>query len=625
MLKFVGNQTSMFNDIEEATIEEVVEYLKDKKEIAVDTETEGLDFTSLKMLMLQIGDKDTQFVIDVRNTKIDKLKDIFEDKSIVKIFHNAKFDYKFLKNYNIQTNNIYDTYLVEKILHCGDELYGYSLSKCVKRYLDIDLSKEARSSFNQTTSSLPFTKNQIVYGAKDVEYLIEIKQKQEQEIKLKDLEEVVRLENKVTKIFAEIEYQGLDIDQKAWSQLSHTNKEKQEQIKLQLDELVINHPKLKKKYHTAVQQDLFNPVSRKTNINWDSPSQMLQLFKLLFPSLEDVNGKKLYKFKNNELVGKYLSYKEVSKLASTYGDSFYEHFKKNKRVHTDFNQILNTGRISSSNPNMQQIPSNNLYRNCFIPPSPEYVFVSSDYSSQELNVLAYWSNDPIFIKALQNNEDLHSVCAELIFSDWGEVSEYNCMYNLNKSKCDCPKHKIYRNKAKSINFGLAYGMGPHKLSDQLDISLTEAQDLIDKFFNAFPSIKKFLDQRGRFGKQNGFITTLPPFKRKRFFPEWNADYVPPKELGIIERASKNTSIQGSSADMLKLALYYIYDYIDSNNLHDSVKIVMTVHDQIDTICHRDFAKEWEQILTTLMEKAANVIIKNKLLKAETFISEVWSK
>lgn len=616
----------MFNsNVQRATIDDCFDYCSSKHTIAVDTETQGLDFTFHKMIMLQIGDQDQQFVIDTRDTDISKLKTIFESQAIVKVFHNAKFDYKFLKNHNISTNNIYDTYLVEKILYCGDALKGYSLKSLVNRYLNIDLSKDARSSFNSNTSS-PYTEHQITYGAKDVEYLIQIKDLQQSQITEKQLEQVVDLENKVVKVFSEIEYQGLDIDKKEWEKLYLSNKELVQRLVLDLDDIVLNNPKLKKKYHIPVQQDLFKSSEeiRKTNINWDSPKQVLNVFQILFPKLEDVNGKKLYKFKYHELVKKYLSYKESSKLASTYGDKFYEHLKHNNRVHTDFNQILNTGRVSSSSPNMQQIPSNNSYRNCFVAPKG-YVFVSSDYSSQELNVLAYWSNDPVFLKALQNNEDLHSVCAELIFDDWDDKKESNCMYAVNKSKCDCKEHKIYRNKAKSINFGLAYGMGPHKLSDTLDIPMSEASELIEKFFNAFPNIKKFLDQRAKFGKLNGFITTLPPFKRRRYFPEWDPDYVPPKELGEIERASKNTSIQGTSADMLKLAMYYIYKHIDENNLHNDIKIVMTVHDQIDTICKEELSEKWVKTLTSLMQRAADTIIKNKLLKAESFISERWSK
>ena len=353
---------------------------------------------------------------------------------------------------------------------------------------------------------------------------------------------------------------------------------------------------------------------------------MLGLFRILIPKLDDVNANSLYKYRyQHKLVEEYLQYKEVSKLYTTYGEEFFKYIKADNKVHTNFQQILNTGRMSSSEPNMQQIPAHNSYRNCFVCPT-DWVFVSSDYSSQELNVIAYGSKDPVFLEALRNNQDLHSVCADLVFKDeWKKAGEKDCAYEHYKQKCNCPGHKKLRTQVKGINFGLAYGMGPHKLADQLNITLKDASDLIDQYFDAFPSIKSFLDKLGRYGKMNGHIMTLPPFKRKRFFAEWDEAATSPKDLGIIERASKNTPIQGSSADMTKLALVKVYNYIQKNNLQDSIKIVMTVHDQIDTICHKSMAEEWKDMLTELMEEAANVIIKNKLLKAETEISEVWKK
>lgn len=174
---------------------------------------------------------------------------------------------------------------------------------------------------------------------------------------------------------------------------------------------------------------------------------------------------------------------------------------------------------------------------------------------------------------------------------------------------------------------LAYGMGPKKLSETIDCDLKEAKELITKYFKAFPRIKDFLEKLGEFGKQNGFIETFPPFKRKRWFETWTPrmynDESSFMELGSIERASKNTPIQGSSADMTKLALVYIFDYIENNNL--PVKIVMTVHDQIDTITTTEFAEEWRVTMTELMEKAASKVVTNGLLKADTQITSRWSK
>jgi len=629
MIHFIGPK-NLFpsTDIVQSTIEDCYNYCINKSVLGVDTETQGFDFLTKKMIMFQIGDEVEQFVIDTRVISIEPLREILESNAITKVLHNAKFDYKFIKKWgNIELENIFDTYLAEKILHCGKENYGFSLTACTERYLNINLNKTERNKFVEQ-GSLPFTQFQIDYGAKDVEYLIHIREKQLQFVSKANLQEVIALENSVVKVLSEIEYEGIQLNKEQWLNLANKNKSEATELFKQLDKIVYNHPKLYK-YTTGVQFDMFlaQENQRQSTINWDSPLQVLKVFQLLVPKLEDVNANSLYKYRyNHELINQYLKYKEVSKLFTTYGEEFFKYIKIDDKVHTNFQQILNTGRMSSSDPNMQQIPSDNKYRNCFIAPK-DYVFVSSDYSSQELNVIAFGSKDPVFLEALQNNQDLHSVCAELVFqNEWKDSADKNCAYYWgDKQKCDCPKHKKLRTQVKGINFGLAYGMGPHKLSDTLDIPLKEASELINKYFEAFPSIKNFLTKLGNFGKRNGYILTYSPFRRKRFFSEWDGPATTPKDLGIIERASKNTPIQGSSADMTKLALVKVYDYIQANQLQDKVKIVMTVHDQIDTICRKDYAEEWSKMLTNLMQEAADVIITNKLLKAETEISEVWKK
>lgn len=532
--------------IKQSTIEECVEYCKNKQVLGVDTETEGFDFTSKKMIMFQIGDEIEQFVIDTRTVSIEPLKEILESKTIIKIFHNAKFDYKFIKRWaRINTKSIYDTYLGEKILHCGKDNHGYSLQKCCERYLNVHLDKEERNQFINLQAR-PFTSNQITYGAKDVEYLIQIWGKQIRLLDEAELLQVSNLENEAVIVFSEIEYEGLNLNRGEWEKLAIENKQLAKQMILELDSIVRDHPKLGK-YHQPIQQDLFLPQDeiRTTNINWDSPKQILELFQCLIPKLEDVNSKNLYKHASKHLlIKKYIEYKGLSKLASAYGDEFTKFLSSDGKIHTNFQQILNTGRTSSSNPNMQQIPADNKYRNCFYPPD-DWVFVSSDYSSQELNVIAYGSKDPVFLNALQNNQDLHSVCAELVFQDeWTNNSLPDCKYTHYKQKCDCPEHKKLRTKVKGINFGLAYGMGPHKLSDTLDIPLKEASELINKYFEAFPSIQKFLNQLGGYGKRHGYVMTARPFRRKRFFPNWDGGATSPKDMGEIERASKNTPIQG---------------------------------------------------------------------------------
>lgn len=180
---------------------------------------------------------------------------------------------------------------------------------------------------------------------------------------------------------------------------------------------------------------------------------------------------------------------------------------------------------------------------------------------------------------------------------------------------------------KSQEAVLAYGMGASKLAATIEVTMKEAKQLIEDYFKAFPSIGSFLSGQGNFGVVMGYVSTFAPFKRRRQFPGWRPGlrYVEEAQelLSTIERASKNTPIQGTSADMTKLALVKVRNYINKHNL--PVKLVMTVHDQIDTIVRDDYAETWKGELTKLMEEAAAVIIPNGLLKADTNISSCWEK
>ena len=631
MIHFIGNNKLNWTNKDDnwANVDQAVHYLSQCDVIAVDTETEGMDFTSKRMIMFQIGDEKHQWVIDTRFISINPFKHILQNENIIKILQNAKFDYKFIKQWTyISLVNVYDTYLVERILNCGRKGKKYALDALVEKYCDATLDKSVRNQFIKLEGK-PYTHTQIEYGAKDVEYLCQIRKKQLKQVESENLFNVVDLENKAVLALAEIEYNGLDLDRDKWLEISKLNEDKSKDYYDKLDNMVINDPRLQSFVLKWVQGDLFTDQKelRKVGVNWDSPKQVLNVFKAIIPNLENVNGKELYKYASYGLVKKYIKYKEYMKLCTSYGKPFFKYFKSDGKIHTNFHQILDTGRISSSDPNMQQIPANNTFRNCFIAPEG-WVFVSSDYSSQELNVIAFGSKDPVWIEALEKGQDLHSVCAELVYGDkWSKSAEDGCSYIVNKSKCNCPKHSKLRTNVKAINFGLAYGMGPHKLADTLNISMQDAKDLIKVYFAAFPAIGGFLNKLGGFGKRFGYIKTFPPYNRKRWFDKWYDKIWNHRsasmELGSIERASKNTPIQGASADMTKCALVLMNNYIRDNRI--PVKLVMTVHDQIDTICKANYADEWKIKMTELMEEAAQVIVTNGLLKADTHISETWQK
>lgn len=627
-VRFIGPDRQ-FSKFSSATIEECVEYCASKRILGVDTETEGFSFITKKMIMFQIGDMDRQYVIDTRFQSIEPLRHVLESKDIVKVFHNAKFDYKFIRAVGICTENVWDTFLVERVIHCGKDNIRFGLAHVVKRYLNKTLNKDVRNQFVGLTGQ-PFTDSQILYGAKDVVHLLSIVEHQRGKLDKYGLNDVAQLENDAVLAFSDIEFEGLDINQEEWLEISSEVEVDMQKVERNMDDVILNDKRFEPFVAEYVQGDLFTTFEdlRKVDVKWSSPKQVLEVFQVLIPELEKVDAKILYKYrKKHDLIPAYMKYKEQAKIVSAYGKAFLENVHSDGKIHTSFTQILNTGRVSSKAPNMQQMPASNRFRNCIKAPEG-WVFVSSDYSSQELNVIAYGSQDPVWLEALRESQDLHSVCAALVYGDkWTDAAEDDCAYMKNKSKCNCPGHKSLRTKVKTVNFGLAYGMGPNKLADTIESSLGEAKELIEQYFKVFPNIGNFLTKLEKFGVKYGYARTYPPYNRRRWFSEWFRGIGAEPSLkgiaGTIGRASKNTPIQGASADMTKLALVLIRDFISETNA--PVKIVMTVHDQIDTVCSREYAETWKVKMTELMEEAAIKIIPNGLLKAETNISECWEK
>ena len=614
------------------TLDHCISYCSAKRVLAIDTETTGLDFIDDKILLFQIGDSDAQFVIDCTTISLTPLIPLLLDVNIQKVFHNVKFDYKFIRQaLDIQMENVYDTMLAEAILHCGKKNFSKSLAATAERHLGLQLSKAEQNSFVGLTNT-HFTVSQLEYAAKDIEILIDIKESQAKQLAQHGLERLCKLENYASLAFADIEFNGIGIDKDTWLDVAVSVGEELKVLEDELYQMILSDDLFADFIPKNYTLSLFDTEegsrisTLKSSFSFSSPKQVLSLFNKIDPALDSVNGKLLATIKSkHDIIGKYISFKEKEKLYNAYGPSFLEKYlKSDGKVHTSFNQILDTGRVSSRDPNMQQIPADNKYRNAFVA-DDGYVFASSDFSSQELCIIATGSQDPVWIQALETGQDLHSVCAELVFDTrWSDAAESNCkFYSQNKAKCKCPKHGKLRTQVKSINFGLAYGMSAHKLSDTLQISLPEAEELIEKYFTAFPRIKNFLTKLGNYGTSNGHIRTFKPYRRIRWFPKWEPYMRDMVEFGSIERASKNTPIQGTGADMTKEALVIMRKFILMNKL--PVKIVMTVHDQIDTIVHADYADQWKRDMKALMERAALTTIPNGLLKSDTNLSLTWEK
>lgn len=420
------------------TVEFCLEYFKNHQHIAVDTETKGRDCHSKPIICLQIGDQHNQFVIDVRHTPILRFKELLESK--ICIFHNAKFDYKFLKKAGIVVENIYDTMLAECVIFAGYENWGYGLQAVCQRYLKVQLDKSTRGDFYRLNSE-PFNEYQIQYAAKDVEYLYQIMEIQQRAIEKYDLTYCVNLENEVVKALADIEYNGMKLNREKWLANVQRNTEQLNRIIHELDNIVLTTPRLSR-FKGAVQLDIFGGSSRGVNINWSSPSQVERILRTLELDIEGTSDRELEKVVDKHpIIPLIQEYRAANKLLTTYGEGFLDYINPvTGKIHTNFWQIVSTGRVSSGSkddnaPNLQNIPGSNTFRNCF-EASEGFLWVSCDYSGQELRLMADASNEKAFIDVMNSGEDPHCFAGSLMFKR--EITK---------------KDKDLRQKAKTVNFG----------------------------------------------------------------------------------------------------------------------------------------------------------------------------
>jgi DNA polymerase-1 len=442
MIYTIGCWDRLFEDDEykESTVEHCLSYFSNHKSIQLDTETKGKDAHSKALLSLQLGDSDNQWVIDIRKINILNFKDLIESKII--IGHNLKFDYKFLKHAGITLNNCYDTMLTECVLYCGYDKWGYGLDKLAQRYLDITLDKSTRADFFRLNAE-PFNTDQILYAARDVKYLHRIANLQYERVRKYDLEYCVNLENDVFKSLADIEYNGMTLNREKWLSNTSTFKQELDDLEIHLDKVITNEPLLQKFVPKYIQSNLFDEPERILKINYASPLQIKDICNTLGYDIDSTNDRELTKLADKHEFFKVLQdYREKAKIISTYGEGFLDYINPHtNRVHTSFWQVLNTGRVSSGSkddnaPNLQNIPAKNIFRNCF-EARPGYLWVSIDYSGQELNLMADGSGEEGFIDVLNRGEDLHCYAGSL-------------MFKKTITKAD----KDLRNKAKTINFGI---------------------------------------------------------------------------------------------------------------------------------------------------------------------------
>ncbi len=570
--------------------EKIVKELKEKKIISLDTETTGLDPFVCKLLMLQLSDGKNAYVFDARKVDVNIFKDILEDPKILKIIQNACFDLKILKvRRNITIQNMYDTMLAEQIINAGISK-RCNLKLLVNNYLGYSLDKETRDTFADFNINQEFNKQQIHYASDDVAVLSEIYKKQVVILKRENLVSTAKLEFDAVPAIAEIEMYGVKIDEDKWREiLKETGVSrdcKLAEIRDILEPLV-------------EQPDMFGYVP----VNTNSPKQMVDYFNKLKIDIVDTSEETL---KNIEhpLAGMLLEYREYEKILTSYGEELLA--KANPitgRIHPHYQQLgASSGRFSCSKPNLQQVPADNIYRNCFIS-RPGFLISTADYSQQELRIAASASEDPVFMDMFFKKMEVHSRTAEFINGvPWQEI---------NKARKDenHPKHKEYkrmRGVAKSVSFLSLYGGQAYGLSRQLGISDRKAQEILDSFFAPIPKLKAFMDKIANQAVLNKYVENLGG--RKRYFklphpsdPKFNA------MKGKIQRISVNHIIQSSAADMMKKALAEFHKiYRDNKN----VNLMLTVHDEIVTEHPEEDTAEVTANLNKVMNDAFNMYCKN---------------
>ena len=567
--------------------------------ISVDTEGSAYNPYEAKLLLLQIATKDNAFVIDCGQVDISPLKPVLEANRPIKILQNAKYDYSLLKvQAGITLGNLFDTMLAERILTCGISR-EISLKTLAEKYLGQKIDKSIREDFfNPRNPALrgKFTKVQLDYAARDAIVLREIFEKQYRQLRSEDLIETAKLEFAIVPAVAEMEIRGSLIDKEKWrSHISELEK-KRDQINKEIQDDI---------RHLApyTQVDLFGKES--DTVNLDSPLQLLGVFKKLGENLPNTSEATLHKT-SHPLAKKLLEYRAYEKMITSFGESILEKISPiTGRLHPDFLQLgADTGRFACNNPNLQQIPADSGFRSCFIA-TPGYKLITADYSQIELRIMAEVSEDPAFLKAFKEDLDLHSLTASQMFRVPLE--------KVNKDK---------RFQAKSINFGLMYGRGPVSLSNQIGLSVDESKKLLDVYFASYKKVKRWLDDVGRSAIRNGGVRTLGGRRRLFSLPDRShPDY--DKLMSAIERQGKNMPIQGTSADITKYALAYIYNEFKDRKL--DAYLIHTVHDEIVAEAREDIVDQVAVLIEEMMVKAGEKLLKKVPVKVDIHVSNCWEK
>lgn len=563
--------------------------------LGVDTECTGLDPYMAKVSLVQIATPSKAYVFDVRHDTphsslhLDVLKPILVGKQL-KILQNATYDMQMIKakcGYYIE--NIYDTMLVEQLLNLGVG-FKSSLDYLTKKYLGITMDKQPRDTFAKYEQR--FKDYQLEYSANDAVVLHEIRNCQLPQIVEQGLQEVCRLEFEFTKALSEMELNGMLLDVNKWRAIISEAESDMYESEKKASSLLAQ---------TEDQTTLFGVSA----INIGSPQQLLASLKKHGLPVESTNNNELSKYKGMPVVDALLDYRKYYKLVSTYGEPLIKQINSiTGRLHTQFKQMVATGRMSSSHPNLQNIPKKQMYRSCFVAPEG-YRLITADMSGAELRILGNLSRDPIFIESYANGIDLHTRTASETFG--------------------VPMNKVLhsqRDAAKALNFGLCYGLSKFGLARRLKISEKEAEKIIDNYFDRYKGIKRYLEQAAAGAIRKRYSRTVSG--RKRFYrlpPYTDPDFKRAK--AGIERQAKNAAIQGANADTIKQSMIYLVNRLEEGGY--DARLISTVHDEVIVEVREDQVREVADVTVSSLKDGFGRYFDLIPMESDALVGPCWLK
>lgn len=567
----------------EADLAVLIQKLENASEFCFDTETTGLNSLEAEVVGLSFSLKahEAYYVPVSADQKLAKetllkFESVFNDDKKTLIGQNIKYDYHILMNYGIQIKNkLFDTMVAHFLIQPEMRHNMDVLAETYLNYSPISIETLIGKKGKNQSSMRDVPVEQITdYAAEDADITLQLKDVFKPKLKETQTEKLYNdVEAPLITVLADMEREGINLDVNTLKDIS-----------AQLQEDITN-----------VEKEIYEHAGFKFNIS--SPKQVGDvLFEVLkisdkakktktgqYATGEDV----LLKLEHvHPIVAKILDYRELNKLKNTYVDTLPELVNKQTgHIHTSYNQVVAvTGRLSSDNPNLQNIPirteRGRQIRKAFIPRGKDYILLSADYSQIELRIVASISGDPNMCDAFQKNKDIHTATAAKVFG----VPESEVT-------------KEMRYKSKSVNFGIIYGQGAFGLSENLGIPRAEAKSLIDNYFKEYPSIKGYMDNEINFARENGYVETL--LGRKR----WLRDITSQNQTvrGFAERNAINAPIQGSAADMIKIAMINIHHELKKREF--KTKMLLQVHDELVFDVYKPELETVKPIIEKLMQEA----------------------